>query len=197
MTNETMSKLETGKGKYHRLLERRNEVLEIGRKNYELGNDTCDAGREMDCIDHVFECERLLTYETIALFCKENNIQKAVDIGCAYGHQSECFLIHGIDYLGLDNALLPFWNREKYTFVKGVYPCSLPIQKGDLGVSVMCLTWNCYLYDKEKTLQAQCEALVRDFDHCILYITQEASEYVSKYFPKMKKLSYQTYYFSK
>lgn len=183
--------------KYQRLMERRDELSALGTKAYKAKQDSIEYDMEMDCIDHLFGCEGIQTYEKIALFCKENGIKRAIDIGCAYGHQSEAFLIHGIDYVGVNEGMkLYFWNQEQFRFIAGHYPCLLPVKKDDLGVSVLCLTWNCYLRENEKTLKEQCEALQRDFSHCLLYVTEEAKDYLSQYFNKVEKLEKNLYYFS-
>lgn len=183
---------------YQSLLERREELFEKGKELYLKGEDTIQYDMEMDCIDHFFECEGWRTYEAIAKFCKENQIERVVDIGCSYGHQSECFLHEGIDYVGVnDGNLRNFWNQDRFQYILGRYPCEVPVKPNDLGVSVLCLTWNCYLYENEKTLKEQCEALKRDFDHCLLYITNEAKNYVSQYFKKVKSIGKNLYYFSK
>lgn len=182
--------------KYQRIMDRRNYLLEKGRENYLKGKETIEYDMEMDCIDHFFECEGFRTYGQIALFCKENGIKRAIDIGCAYGHQSECFLIHGVDYVGVNESKLNFWNQDTFKYVAGHYPCLLPTKSNDLAVSVLCLTWNCYLREGEKTLREQVEALQRDFSHCLLYITEDAKDFVSQYFKKVVKLGRNLYYFS-
>lgn len=61
---------------------------------------------------------------------------------------------------------------------------------------LLCLTWNCYLYEKEETLRQQCEALQRDFEHCLLYIANDKVDFVSRYFKKMQQVKQKLYYFS-
>lgn len=151
---------------------------------------------EMDCIDHQFECEILDTYERIVGFAKEHNFQRIVDIGAAYGHQSECALNKGVGYLGVDEGVRNFWNADKFTFVTARYPAPLPLENGDLGVSVLCLTWGCFLTEGDKTLHEQCAALKKDFQHCILYLPKEGREAMAQYFETVTKLDDCLYYFS-
>ena len=54
---------------------------------------------EDDTICHVLGNTGAI-YESIARFCNEHSIERVVDIGCAYGHQSEIFYEQGIDYTG-------------------------------------------------------------------------------------------------
>lgn len=183
--------------KYQRLIDRRDELLTKGKKLYLEGKDTIEYDMEIDCIDHFFEAGGLKNYETIASFCKENNIDKVIDIGCAYAHQSECFLNSDIEYMGVNNHSHKYWNSGQFQYITGNYPCELPVKSKDLAVSVLCLTWNCYLYEGEKTLIEQCKALKRDFDHCLLYVTNNGKEMMSRYFPTVKEVRGGFYYFSK
>jgi hypothetical protein len=187
LTNPTGTK----ERKYQRLADRAKECLELYRRTLDI-----KYLMEEYCIAHLFECQGIDTYEQIASFCKERGIQRVVDIGCAYGHQSEVFLNEGIQYLGVDEDNGIFWNLDKFQYIVNRYPCELPIQKGDLGVSVLCLTWNCYLYEGEKTLKEQCEALQRDFEHCLLYMVPERVNFVHRYFKKVEEIGENLYYFS-
>lgn len=183
--------------KYERLIRRSKELLEKGRELYLKGEDTLEYDMELDCIDHFFGAGGLKIYEKIASFCKENNIRRVIDIGCAYGHQSECFLHENINYMGVDEYMRGrFWNNDKFPYIIAHYPAKLPVRKDDLGVSVLCLTWNVYLYEGEKTLREQCEALQRDFSHCLLYIPEGVKDLLLNYFANVKKVDNKLYYFS-
>lgn len=177
--------------KYQRLVDRATECLELYRQDNKV-----EYLMEEDCIAHLFGCQGIDIYEQIASFCKERGIKRVVDIGCAYGHQSEVFLKEGIQYIGVNEHKVEFWNADKFQYIANHYPCELPTQKGDLGVSVLCLTWNCYLYEGEKTLKEQCEALQRDFEHCLLYMVPERVDFVLRYFKKVEKIDKKLYYFS-
>lgn len=181
--------------KYQRLYERSKYCLD---KYFETNE--VHYAMEEDCISHLFECEGLQTYEKIANFAKSKGLNKVYDIGCACGHQSEVFLLSGLDYVGIEaSPITNFWNADKFTYIKGYYPFEIKADSNDLAVSVLCLTWNCYLYEKEKTLQeqceAQCEALQRDFKQCLLYMPKERVEFVSKYFKGYEQIDKNLYYF--
>jgi len=197
--------------KFYRLVEHVKELNKIGKAFYEKKLSLITEGKDLSkeeerqydltcmeghCIDHFFGAEGYRTYGMIAEFCKTNGIERVFDIGCAYGHQSECFLQEGIDYVGVNTNKIDFWNADRFEYVTGHYPCELPTKKNDLAVSVLALTWNCYLYEKEETLKQQCEALHRDFEHCLLYLTEGAMQYLSQYFKKVEKLDRDLYYFS-
>lgn len=197
-----MVKLEMGK--YERLNQRGKELYTASRKMVdELGMEAALASKERrewdmegDCINHFFECETYDTYEKIVAFAKENEIPRIVDLGAAYGHQSECALNEGLNYLGVDNGVQSFWNADKFKYVTARYPTPLPLEKGDLGVSVLCLTWTCYLSEGDKTLHEQCAALAKDFEHCVLYLAKAGKEAMAQYFETVTKLDDCLYYFS-
>lgn len=150
---------------------------------------------EDDTLMHLFGCDGLRRYEKIASFCMNNDIQGVVDIGCAYGHQSEVFNQVNIEYLGVNDSKSSFWNEKNIPYVANCYPCQIPTKRGDLAISILCLTWNCYLYEGDKTLHEQCAALKRDFDHCLLYIQPDKKEIISDYFKHVEDLGEGFYYF--
>lgn len=146
-------------------------------------------------LEHYFECETGQTYEFIKDFAKENGFHRVYDIGCAYGYQSEIFLNEGVDYIGINNDLLDYWNKDVFRYITKTYPFRLAnITKEELAISVMCLTWNCYLYEKD-TLHDQCLALSRDFDNVLLYMSNDKINEVSKYFKGNQKLGNNFVYF--
>lgn len=172
----------------------RNRLKELG----ELYLKSLDSKylKEDYCICCLFEAEGFQTYERITSFCLKHNINRVVDIGCAYGHQSEVFLQNSIDYIGINENECNFWNKDKFQYIVDSYPCKIPVQKGDLGVSVLCLTWNCYLHEGKKTLHEQCQALQRDFTHCLLYLQIDHIEVVKSYFKKYEQIDGNLFYFS-
>lgn len=177
--------------KYQRLYERGKYCLEkffeTNEKRYAM---------EEDCISHLFECEGFQTYEAIADFAKEKGFNKVYDIGCAYGHQSEVFLQKEVGYVGIEEyPISDFWNADKFQYIEERYPLKIDAEVNDLAISVLCLTWNCYLYEKEKTLQEQCEALQRDFKQCLLYMAKDKVEFVSKYYKNYKEIGDGLFYF--
>lgn len=140
--------------------------------------------REMYSIDVFFEAKTYETYELFADFCKRNNYKRVFDIGCAFGFQSEIFLNEGIGYVGINDGKLDFWNKEIFEYIVGTYPFKIKADENDLAVSSLCLFWNCYLYEGEKTLKRQCEALTRDFKSCLLYMPIEKLDFVKSFFKK-------------
>lgn len=177
--------------KYKRLVER-------GKECFSLYMETDDIryAMEDDCIEHFFGAGGMEHYETICNFIKENKFDKVYDIGCAYGHQSEIFLEEDIDYIGIEaSPIKNFWNADKFKYINKEYPFKIDTGKNDIAVSVLCLIWNCYLYENQKTLRAQCEALQRDFNQCILYIAHDKIATVDRYFKNRKKIGDGMYYF--
>lgn len=144
---------------------------------------------EEDCIAHLFEAEGFQRYNTVLNFAEKNGFKRVFDIGCAFGHQSEIFLNSNVDYVGINDSILEFWNRDRYKYISAIYPIHLKADEDDLAVSILCLTWNCYLYEGEKTLQAQCEQLKKDFKHCLLYIAEDKIDFVLKYYENYELLS--------
>lgn len=73
---------------------------------------------EEDCIIHLFECESLKVYEKIAEHAIKLGVHRVIDIGCAYGHQSEVFLQDEIKYVGVtDDTKKGFWNEDKFEYI--------------------------------------------------------------------------------
>lgn len=148
-------------------------------------------------LDHFFECERGKTYNTIIKVCKEHNAKRVFDIGCAYGTQSECFINTELEYVGIDRYCDDFWNKDRYKYITRNYPFKINTDKDDIAVSVLCLTWNCYLYENEKTLNEQLMQLAEDFNKAILYIAEDKIDYVKEYFPICNHIEGNLYFFSK
>jgi len=162
-----------------------------------LKNDSYESMMELDCLEHLFACEGLRKYQTIATFCKENGFKKVYDIGCAYGHQNEVFLEKEIAYVGINEQPLDAWNQENVEYIFNRYPFSIQSKSNDIAVSVLCLTWNCYLYKGEETLRDQLLTLSTDFDQCILYVADDKVKTIKEYYPNVKELGRKLYYFYK
>lgn len=167
--------------KYEKLSQRRDYLNKLTDEV-----DDTNALMEMDCIDHFFECEEYKTYGKILRFAENNGFKRVFDIGCAYGHQSEVFINSKVDYIGINEDECDYWNKDRYKYISKHYPFEIKANANDLAVSVLCLTWNCYLYEKDKTLKEQCEALSRDFRNCLLYMQINQLEFVKKYFKNCK-----------
>ena len=177
--------------KYQRLIDRELELSKLF--------DEADSDLHMNehySLCSIFECETLKTYEKICEFAKENNFNKVYDIGCAFGHQSEVFFNNNVEYVGVNDHELPFWNKDKYKYIVSHYPFKIATGDSSLAVSVLCLTWNCYLHEGEKTLKQQCEALRRDFRQCLMYMAKDKVGFVSKYFINIKEIENDLYFLS-
>ena len=177
--------------KYQKLVDRSKYCLDMYEKTKE------DKYLMEDyCINTLFECEHLKTYENIRNFAKEKGFNRVYDIGCGTGHQSEVFVNQNIEYVGIEQTKgLEFWNADKFKYIENTYPFKVYAYKSDLAISVLCLTWNCYLYEKEKTLREQCQALQRDFNQCLLYIANDKVETVKEYFKHHESLGGKLHYF--
>ncbi|MFW5962709.1 MAG: hypothetical protein ACOCQR_03740 [bacterium] len=151
---------------------------------------------EEDSITSLFECEGFKDYEQIADFCLNNNIKKVYDIGCAFGHQSEIFLEKNINYVGINDCKLNFWNDDKFQYIVQDYPFNIEDTKNALAISRLCLGWNCYLYEGEKTFKEQFLQLSKDFQHCLLHIPSKNINFVNQYFANYKKIYEELIYFN-
>lgn len=179
-----------------------NSYKRLGERREEL-NDLYDRTEdekyliEMDCIDHFYGCDGYKTYEKIAEYAKQHNFKRVFDIGCAYGHQSEIFLGTGLKYIGIEAAKnTDYWNIDKFQYITDKYPFKIDTADGDLAVSVLCLTWNCFLNEHEKTLKEQLEALQRDFKHCLLYLDDDKVDFVKQYYKNFEVIAENLIYFS-
>jgi len=140
------------------------------------------------CLTHFFEVS-VDNYRYILNYCLKNNIKGIVDIGCAMGYQSELFLNNNIDYIGVDVSSNFFWNNNKFIYIKNKYPFDLSKYKDYLGVSCLCLSWNCYLEEGIKTLEGQFKQLSKDFKRSLIYGQIDNIEYVKKYFKEVNNLN--------
>ena len=166
------------KSKIKRIEERMDFLITEMEKQKE--NNDYSAMQEFDSILNAET--HFGVYQRISDFCLEKGFTRVIDIGCAYAHQNEIFKNDGVDYIGVDLDKLNFWNKDKFNFIVNRYPFEFRSSSTDLAISILCLTWNCYLDEGEKTLKEQCEALSRDFNNVIIYATKEAIKYVSAYF---------------
>lgn len=138
---------------------------------------------ELDSLDHVMEINGISRYRFAMEIAKDKGVDRVFDIGCAYGHQSEVFVGSGVEYVGINENRLDFWNKDKYEYIIAHYP--FPIStNNDMAVSILCLFWNCYLHEGEETLVKQLEHLSRDFKKALLYIPREMIQYVAKGYDK-------------
>lgn len=191
---------------YQKLIARRAELLKKVDIHFRHGNDFKQQGAdletqylmEMDSIDHVLDTNCIGRYKFAMEFAKKNRVNRVFDIGCAYGHQSEVFNASGIEYIGInEHDLSPFWNKDQFKYIVKHYPFSIEATNNDMAVSILCLVWNCYLHDGDRTLNEQLESLSRDFKKALLYIPQEKISHVAKYYDKFEVYENGMAYFAK
>ena len=174
--------------KYQRLLDRREECI----RKYKETNKI-EYLKEDDAILHFLGAGGREHYEFVVDFCNKNDFSFVYDIGAAYGHQSEVFLKNykNIEYVGIEASIDGkewLWNNDHYAYFENEYPCKLHTTDKDLAVSVLCLGWNCYLSEGEKTLNKQFKALARDFKQALIYAPQHILPTVNKYFNEVELL---------
>ncbi|EQK39794.1 hypothetical protein C672_3613 [[Clostridium] bifermentans ATCC 638] len=138
------------------------------------------------CLSHFFEISKE-NYIKVLEYCIANNIKGIVDIGCAKGFQSELFLNNNIDYIGVEESSNYFWNDDKFKYIKAKYPISLKEHKNYLAVSILCISWNCYLYNGMKDLHLQFKQLT-EFDKCLIYGQKEHMEIAKYYFKEVNNI---------
>lgn len=135
-------------------------------------------------------------YEFIKEFCKKNGITKVTDIGCAHGFQSEVFIDSDIRYRGIEISGCGYWNNDQFEYIQSEYPCNLETEQNELAVSVLCLGWNCFLFDGKETLKAQFKSLSKQFKQALIYMQSDFFGEVSGYFNTAYKVAGNFYYFS-
>lgn len=139
---------------------------------------------EMESLDNVLECS-LENYDFMIDFAIKMGFKRVVDIGCAYGFQSE-LCKDRIRYYGINTAKLKFYknslssSRLAYTDEEYPYPNPYNLFKDDLAISNLALGWNCY--QSEKDFEETCKALGKDFKASLLYIPQDRKNILFKCF---------------
>ena len=190
---------------YQKLIARRAELFKKTDIHFRHGNDFKQQGvdlgthylMEMDSLDHVMDTNCIGRYKFAMEFAKAKGVNRVFDIGCAYGHQSEVFVDSNVEYVGInEHDLSPFWNQDKFKYVVKHYPFPIETKDTDMAVSILCLVWNCYLHEGEKTLTKQIESLSRDFKKALLYVPQEKVKCVAEYYDKYEACKNGMVYFS-
>lgn len=148
-------------------------------KMYKIGEQK--ILEEKYAIEVQMECESYKDYFFAGKIAKSLGLERIVDIGCAYGHQSEVIVQQGLNYLGVNKHVLNFYKPDNAEFLIGHYPLPLPLREKDLGVSFLSLFWNCYLYE-EDTLKKQIEAVSKDFNYFLTDVPADKFELVSSAF---------------
>lgn len=177
--------------KYARLNQREKELMtlfdETKERNYLMEHYNLITAMDIG----TFKTYELIREKAISL-----GIDTVYDIGCAYGFQSEVFLEGGVGYTGIDDyGIENYWNAGVFEYITKPYPFKIEASENAIAISVLCLTWNCYLYEGDKTLEAQLSALKRDFKQCILYVAKDKVDAVAKYYEKYDMISDGLYHF--
>lgn len=133
--------------------------------------------QQLDSLQHVLECT-LNNYDFMINFAIKKGYKRVVDIGCAYGHQSE--LCTGrIKYLGIDEDDCDFYKETLARgYIVGKYPEEIDgytFWKSDLAIANLSIGWNCY--NNEEEFDEICKHLKKDFTACLLYIPIERKKY--------------------
>lgn len=158
------------------LCKHRASLNEMSNSSY-LDDEYHAAIMEMDCIDHLVQMGDF--YDFCVDYMIESKIKTVVDIGCAYGHQSETFLMEGLTYIGIEVCNEGRkWNSDKCHYIDGAYPCIIPANSR-FAVSNMCFEY--FINDYK--------ILARDFDTVILSGLGEKAVEAEKYF-NIEKVNY-------
>ncbi|MFW6028720.1 MAG: hypothetical protein ACOCRO_00555 [Halanaerobiales bacterium] len=145
-------------------------------------------------LSHFFQ-SGITTYLEMLNICQENNIVKVYDVGCGYGWQSEIFLRGGVKYTGIEVAKHTYWKEnmtEDINYINKEYPFKIDSKSNEAVVSNMCISWNCYLKDSD-TLEKQVNAISRDFNQAILYLSKDRTKYFINEFKCCKVLQDDTF----
>ena len=140
---------------------------------------------ETNSLDHVIECS-LENYDFMIDFAINEGYDTVVDIGCAYGHQSE-FCKDKIKYIGINEDNLKFYKEKEFHYLIGKYPFKIPKIKyfnNSLAISNLAIGWQCYVNEEE--FNEQCKALKEDFAASLLYLPKEREEILKKNFEKVE-----------
>lgn len=145
-------------------------------------------------LSHFFQSSMTIYLEMLNI-CQENNIEKVYDIGCGYGWQSEIFLRGGVKYTGIEVDKHIYWKEnmaDDINYINKEYPFKIETEPNEAVISNMCLSWNCYLKEKE-TLEKQVETVKRDFNQAILYLSKERAKHFINAFNQCKILQNGTF----
>lgn len=105
---------------YYKLL-----IADAKRKGYaNVDNNTL---YRLDALAHYYEAEGKSDYEKLAYWCKLMGYKGVIDIGCAYGFQSEEFIKQGLRYHGIDEIKEDFFNAdvEGVSYQVDKFPCEI------------------------------------------------------------------------
>lgn len=163
----------------------------MGKREFKRTIKTLEEHRkqllmEIDCIDHLLQAGSLINYDFMIDFAIKKGFKRVVDIGCAYGHQSE--LCKGrIQYVGIDEDRVDFYNPFKMTtYFIGKYPKDIRWigEHSELVICNLSIGWNCY--DNEKEAKENFKALSEDFKACLLYLPTDRENLLRECFKKVE-----------
>lgn len=169
---------------YERLENQYNELIKRGKRGEDISSYEQD--REFSIL---VALDMISNYEYIKMFCDENLISKVCDIGCAWGYQSEVFRNSGIVYRGIDNNVnKDFWNDDIYFYENKTFPCALNPSHDELAISVLCLGWNCFMTEGDKTAHKQFESLASQFEQALIYMQAKFVDVAKTYYSNVINL---------
>jgi len=123
---------------------------------------TKDSSSQRYSIETQMECKTYHDYYFAGKIAKSLGLERVVDIGCAHGFQSYMVTQQNLNYLGIELSEISLFKiDEKTDYLTGHYPFEINTTEKDLGVAMLSLFWNCYLFDKD-TLTKQIEAVSKD-----------------------------------
>lgn len=137
---------------------------------------------EAEALEHVIDVTSNI-YKEIIDIIKEKGLKKVYDIGCAYGHNSVWFKANCLEYIGIEESKLNFYNKANIRYIQRSYPFKIArVTTTDIAISVLALGWGCYDYTEGREFEAQLKQLAEDFSHIILYLPKEKHNLVAYYF---------------
>ena len=162
----------------------------MGKREFKRTIKTLEEHRkqllmEIDCIDNLLQAGSLINYDFMIDFAIKKGFKRVVDIGCAYGHQSE--LCKGrIQYVGIDEDLVGFYNvYEGNIYYSNKYPFfTNGLFWNDLAICNLSIGWNCY--DNLKEAKEKFKALSEDFKACLLYLPTDRENLLRECFKKVE-----------
>lgn len=144
--------------------------------------------QESHSIETQMECKTYSDYYLAGKIAKSLGLERIVDIGCAHGHQSYVITQQGVDYLGINTHIIPFFAADdKARYLVGHYPLEIKTSEKDLAVAILSLFWNCYLYD-DNVLEDQIKAVSKDFKYLLASIPNDKIELVGRAFTCYEKI---------
>lgn len=141
-----------------------------------------DSVSQRYSIETQMECETYTDYYFAGKIAKSLGLDRIVDIGCAHGFQSYVITQQNLNYLGIEVSEIPLFKiDEKTSYLIGHYPFEIKTTDKDLGVAMLSLFWNCYLFNEE-TLTQQIEAVSEDFKYLLARVPKDKIDIVAKSF---------------